>query len=42
MASFCVEDFSFDNLKGLDDAAIRARFAQFRELTRVDPSGLEL
>lgn len=36
MASFSVEQFSLDGLKGLDAAAIDARFELFRELARFD------
>ncbi len=34
MASFSVEQFSLDGLRGLDDAAITERFNMFRELSR--------
>lgn len=33
MASFCVEGFSYDRLKGLDRAAIQRRFEDFSSLT---------
>ncbi|HEY8374855.1 MAG TPA: PfkB family carbohydrate kinase, partial [Nannocystis sp.] len=33
MASFCVEGFSYDKLKGLSQAAIQARFEAFSSLT---------
>lgn len=34
MASFCVEKFSIDNLKGLTDAQIAERVAQFKAMVR--------
>ena len=36
MASFCVEAFSLDRLKTLDERAISDRIAQFKELIQVD------
>lgn len=33
MASFCVEGFSYDQLRGLDAASIQARFHRFARLT---------
>jgi len=35
-ASFCVEDFSLDRFRSLDESAIRARCAAFAELLRFD------
>ena len=34
MASFLVEQFSLDGLRGLDETMIRERFDLFRELSR--------
>ena len=36
LASFCVEDFSLDRFRSLDESAIRARCAAFAELLRFD------
>jgi sugar/nucleoside kinase (ribokinase family) len=36
MASFCVEEFSIDRLKTLDEATIQQRVAQFKHLVHVD------
>jgi sugar/nucleoside kinase (ribokinase family) len=36
LASFCVEDFSLDRFRSLDEAAIRARCAAFAELVRFE------
>jgi sugar/nucleoside kinase (ribokinase family) len=36
MASFCVEEFSIDRLKTLDEATIQHRVAQFKHLVHVD------
>lgn len=40
MASFCVEGFSYDNLKGLDRATIQRRFEQFSSLTNFAKASL--
>ncbi|WP_346674054.1 PfkB family carbohydrate kinase [Nannocystis sp. SCPEA4] len=40
MASFCVEGFSYDRLKGLDAAAIQRRFETFASLTNFDRASL--
>ncbi|MCH9680352.1 MAG: bifunctional hydroxymethylpyrimidine kinase/phosphomethylpyrimidine kinase [Deltaproteobacteria bacterium] len=40
MASFCVEGFSYDRLKGLDHAQIDARFEAFSRLTRFEGARL--
>ncbi len=37
MASFSVEQFSLDGLRGLDDGAIAERYNMFRELSRFNP-----
>jgi sugar/nucleoside kinase (ribokinase family) len=36
MASFCVEKFSYENLRALDEATIMARVERFRALTRFE------
>jgi hypothetical protein len=36
MASFCVEGFSYDRLRGLDSASIQHRFEAFSSLTNFD------
>ena len=36
LASFCVEDFSLDRFRSLDEAAIRARCAAFADLVRFE------
>jgi sugar/nucleoside kinase (ribokinase family) len=36
LASFCVQDFSLDRFRSLDESAIRARCAAFAELVRFD------
>jgi sugar/nucleoside kinase (ribokinase family) len=36
LASFCVEDFSLDRFRTLDESAIRARIAAFADLVRFD------
>ncbi|MBZ5711559.1 PfkB family carbohydrate kinase [Nannocystis pusilla] len=40
MASFCVEGFSYDRLKGLDAATIQRRFETFASLTNFDRASL--
>jgi hypothetical protein len=40
MASFCVEGFSYDNLKGLDRATIQRRFEAFASLTNFAKASL--
>ncbi|MBN1352879.1 sugar kinase [candidate division KSB1 bacterium] len=40
LASFCVEDFSLENLKQLKLADIRKRFAKFHEMTHFDASNI--
>lgn len=40
MASFCVEGFSYDRLKGLDHATIQRRFDTFAALTNFDRASL--
>lgn len=40
MASFCVEGFSYDRLKGLDRAAIQRRFEAFASLTNFGRASL--
>jgi sugar/nucleoside kinase (ribokinase family) len=40
MASFCVEGFSYDNLKGLDRATIQKRFEAFASLTNFAKASL--
>jgi sugar/nucleoside kinase (ribokinase family) len=39
LASFCVQDFSLDRLRSLDETAIRARCAGFAELVRFKAIG---
>lgn len=41
MASFCVEGFSYDRLKGLDHRRIRERFDRFAGLTEFDRAHLQ-
>jgi hypothetical protein len=36
LASFCVEDFSLDRFRSLDETAIRARCAAFAQLVRFE------
>lgn len=40
MASFCVEGFSYDNLRGLDSGAIQRRFEAFSALSNFDRATL--
>lgn len=40
MASFCVEGFSYDRLKGLDRSKIQQRFEQFSSLTNFSRASL--
>lgn len=40
MASFCVEGFSYDRLRGLDAASIQRRFEAFSALTNFDRASL--
>ncbi len=40
MASFCVEGFSYDRLRGLDSATIQRRFESFSALTNFDRATL--
>jgi sugar/nucleoside kinase (ribokinase family) len=40
MASFCVEGFSYDRLRGLDTATIQRRFEAFSTLTNFDRATL--
>jgi sugar/nucleoside kinase (ribokinase family) len=37
LASFCVEDFSLDRFRTLDDASVRARIGAFADLVRFAP-----
>ena len=37
MASFCVEEFSFDGLREIELSRIQNRYAQFRDLVTFDP-----
>ena len=36
MASFCVEDYSLDRLRGLSDGEIEGRYRAFRDLTHFE------
>jgi len=36
MASFCVEDFSVESIRNLNDDKIRERVGAYRALTQVD------
>ena len=40
LASYCVEDFSLDRLRALDEAQIRARIAAYADLLRFEAPAL--
>ena len=42
MASFCVERFSYENMRELDEKKIQSRFEQFRKLTAFGPLELNM